>query len=78
MKNKSYVLIGLGVTNIIHALLHFLQFLQSLLWMSQGHNEQLDNLLHSPFFSIIWFFVGIVSLYIGVKDFRHHRKCEKD
>ena len=78
MKNKSYVLIGLGLTNIIHASLHFLQFLQSILWMSQGHNEKIDGLLHSPVFSILWMFVGLISLWIGIKDFKHHKKCEKN
>ena len=76
MKNKSVIFIGLGLANVIHAILHFIQFIQSILWISSSHNEKIEEILHSPIFSLIWLVVGIISLWIGIKDFRHHKKCE--
>lgn len=75
MKNKSLILIGVGVANIIHAILHFVQFLQSVLWIST-QNETIDEILHTPVFSVIWALIGILSLWIGIKDFNHHKKCK--
>lgn len=76
MKNKYFIFLGLGVINIVHALLHFFQFIQSLLWVSSSHNEKLDTILHSPIFSVVWLIIGIISLWVGVRDFHHHKKCK--
>ena len=37
-------------------------------------------LLISSFFvfAIIWAVIGILTLVIGIKDYRHHRKCNHE
>jgi hypothetical protein len=76
---RSTILIGLGSLNLIHGILHILQFIQSVLLVSSSLNEEhhtgLDAVLHSPILSIVWAVIGLITLYIGIKDFRHHKKC---
>lgn len=76
---KSMVLIGLGVINLLHAGLHILQFIQSIILvrasMETHHHGLFDTMLHSPYFAILWAIVGLFTLWIGIKDFIHHRKC---
>ncbi|MDZ7614060.1 MAG: hypothetical protein U5K51_10495 [Flavobacteriaceae bacterium] len=46
-----------------------------------SHEEGLiSRILHHPVFALLWAVVGIFTLIIGIKDYRHHRKCgnEKD
>jgi len=77
---KSTILIGLGSLNLIHGILHILQFVQSILLVSSSlekDNNGLDFVLHSPILSIVWVVIGLITLYIGIKDFRHHNKCHK-
>jgi hypothetical protein len=78
---KSTILIGLGSLNLIHGILHILQFVQSILLVSSSlekDNNGLDFVLHSPILSIVWVVIGLITLYIGIKDFRHHNKCHKN
>jgi hypothetical protein len=76
---RSTILIGLGSLNLIHGILHILQFIQSILLVSSSleehHHTGLDAVLHSPILSIVWAVIGLITLYIGIKDFRHHKKC---
>ena len=75
---RSTILIGLGSLNLIHGILHILQFIQSVLLVSSSLNKDntgLDAVLHSPILSIVWAVIGLITLYIGIKDFRHHKKC---
>ena len=78
--NKSFILIGIGVVNILHASMHIVQFFQSLILISAStHNEEdgfFNELLHNPILNIVWAIIGIFTLYLGIKDFRHHRKCK--
>ena len=78
---RSTILIGLGSLNFIHGILHILQFIQSVLLVSSSLKEDnhtgLDAVLHSPILSIVWSVIGLITLYIGIKDFRHHKKCRK-
>lgn len=77
MKNrKSLLLIGLGSINILHAGLHIVQFVQSLMLVSKSAHSDTDN----PWWSLLWAVVGLLTLYVGIKDFRHHNHChdEKD
>lgn len=90
MKNKlkkSIIIIGLGLINILHASLHIIQFIQSIILVRATtfgpkieHNDisTIDMLLHSPYFAIIWAIVGIFTLVIGIKDFIHHKKCNHE
>lgn len=82
---KSFILIGLGTLNILHAGLHIFQFVQSLMLVKASielqdsentHNDFISELLHSPYFTMLWALVGILTLYIGIKDFIHHKKCK--
>lgn len=81
---KSALLIGLGVINLLHASLHILQFIQSMLLVQAAtfgkkieHEDTntIDSMLHSPFLAILWALVGLFTLWVGIKDFIHHRKC---
>jgi len=81
---KSMILIGLGVINLLHAGLHILQFIQSMILVRAASfgpkvehvdKNAIDTMLHSPYFAILWAFVGLFTLVIGIKDFIHHRKC---
>ena len=73
-KNKSLILISLGSINLIHAILHLLQFIQSILLVSNSILPE-DSFLHSPILGVIWGIIGLATLYIGIKDFRHHKDC---
>jgi predicted membrane protein len=82
---KSFIIIGLGVLNILHASLHIFQFVQSFMLVKASielqdtptnHSGLFSDLLHSPYFTIVWALVGILTLYIGIKDFIHHKKCK--
>jgi len=73
-KNKSLILISLGSINLIHAVLHILQFIQSLLLVGNSIVPE-DSFLHSPVLGVIWGVIGLATLYIGIKDFRHHKDC---
>ena len=81
---KAIGLIGLGLVNLLHASLHIIQFIQSLLLMKVArfgpHIEDqntMEKIIHSPVLSIVWGLVGLFTLYIGIKDFIHHRSCNK-
>ena len=54
---RSTILIGLGSLNLIHGILHILQFVQSVLLVSSSLKEDnhtgLDAVLHRPILSII-------------------------
>jgi hypothetical protein len=36
----------------------------------------IEELLHNPIFNIIWGIIGLLTLYIGVKDYFHHKSCK--
>jgi hypothetical protein len=74
---KSIALITIGSVNVIHALLHIIQFIQSLLMVNEATSKHsfLSELLHNPIFAIIWGVIGLITLFIGIKDFTHHKKC---
>ena len=83
---KSLLFIGLGAINLLHAGLHIIQFIQSvfLVTMSVDHHHHhedggfLETLLHNPIFALTWGIIGLLTLWIGIKDFRHHKKCNHD
>ena len=80
--NKTIAIIGVGVANLIHGGLHLVQFLQSLILLrtsTESHEEDfLDSILHHPIFAFIWAIIGIFTLYIGIKDYIHHKKCKDE
>lgn len=68
---KSWLLIGLGSINILHAGLHLVQFIQSVMLVTKQSDE-------NPLWSLLWASVGLLTLYVGVKDFKHHNHCHDD
>lgn len=79
---KRYLTLGLmGLINILHASLHLIQFAQSVVLMgvyaeTDDHTEHgfFEEIMHNPIVNIIWAFVGIFTLYLGIKDFIYHKK----
>jgi hypothetical protein len=44
-----------------------------------SHNEGfIEQVMHNPIFALIMGIVGILTLVIGIKDYRHHKKCATD
>lgn len=82
-KSTKYIfLISVGVLNLFHGLFHIIQFIQSAFIVAYAtqshhhHNESfIDSVMHSPIFALIMGVVGILTLVIGIKDYRHHKKC---
>jgi hypothetical protein len=41
------------------------------------HDEGLvESILHNPVFAFVWGIIGLLTLWIGIKDFKHHNKCD--
>lgn len=72
MKRSALVAISVGLLNLIHGGTHLIQFIQSVVLIEYAHLHD-----ESIYGSLLWAFIGIVSLIVGVKDFRHHSKCNK-
>jgi hypothetical protein len=78
---KSVIIIGIGIINLLHAGLHIIQFIQSLILVKESisshkHDDGfIDSILHNPIFAFIWALIGLATLWMGIKDFRYHRKC---
>lgn len=81
-KRKSIALIVVGLLNILHASSHLIQFIQSLILISLSKNSDHESgifemILHNPILNIIWIVIGVFTLYLGIKDFKHHKKCKQ-
>jgi len=82
---KSLILISVGVLNFLHGMFHIIQFIQSMLLVAYStehvhndHESWIDKIMHSPIFAIVWAVIGILTLIIGIKDYRHHKKCNHE
>jgi hypothetical protein len=71
--------------NFLHGALHLIQFIQSLVLVaysvedSSVHDESwIYSVLHHPFFAFFWAAVGILTFVIGIRDYRHHKKCDHE
>ena len=79
---KKYIaLISVGIFNTLHASIHIIQFIQSMLLLSTNlekheHDSFIEALLHNPILNIIWAIVGLFTLYLGIKDYLHHKNCK--
>jgi len=83
MKNKSLFLISVGILNLLHGLTHIVQFIQSLFLITYSiekheHQSLIDKIMHSPILALIWAIIGIISLIIGIRDYRHHKNCNHE
>ena len=81
--NRSIFLMSVGVLNLFHGLFHLIQFAQSMFIVAYStqehhqHNESfIDSIMHSPIFALIMGVVGVLTLVVGINDYRHHNKCE--
>lgn len=77
---KGLLLIGVGALNLTHGILHIVQFIQSVVLVkvyTVGVEEDgiTHEIMHSPYMAGLWGIIGIYTLVIGIKDFRHHREC---
>lgn len=76
---KISTLVIVGILNIIHGIFHILQLIQSLFMASYSFgNHKEDNWYHemmeSPYMGIIWILIGCITIYLGIRDFKHHIK----
>lgn len=77
MSNRGKFLIGAGILNMVHGGTHIIQFVQSMFLIGYSHGGcDADSWLHNPWVSLLWGIIGIVTLIIGIKDFKHHEKCD--
>jgi len=74
---KTFLLISMGVLNLLHGLTHLIQFIQSIFLINYSIHEesQFNEILHNPLIALIWAVIGLVSLIIGIKDYLHHKNC---
>ena len=83
---KSLIIISVGALNLVHGMFHVLQFIQSMLLVTYSTNHShgteevswIDSIMHNPIFAIFWAIIGFITLVIGIKDYRHHRKCNHE
>jgi hypothetical protein len=81
---KALTLMSFGVFNLLHASFHIIQFIQSMMIVAysthhEPHNDGfIDSLMHNPIVAIIFAIIGISSIVMGVKDYRHHKRCENE
>ena len=71
---KSFSLIGIGVLNVLHGSIHLLQAIQSIFIVTATENSWTHTLMESPYMAPVWIFIGVVSLVLGYRDYKHHHK----
>lgn len=79
---KTLLLISVGILNTIHGVFHIIQFIQSMFFVAYAtehheHHTGLDQVMHHPIFALAMGLVGLLTLFIGIKDYIHHKKCHK-
>jgi sensor domain CHASE-containing protein len=77
---KHIILISIGILNVLHGLFHIIQFIQSAFFVAYAthnhhHESWIEKVMHNPIFALLMGLIGILTLIIGIKDFRHHQKC---
>jgi len=81
---KHIVLISVGVLNVLHGSFHIVQFIQSMFFVAYASHDHshgegfIEQVMHNPIFALIMGIIGILTLVIGIKDYRHHKKCATD
>lgn len=73
---KYRTLIFLGAINILHASLHLFQALQSFFLFSYATNHKenwVHKLMENPYMAIVWGVLGVLTLYLGWRDYQHHK-----
>lgn len=78
---KSIFLISVGILNLLHGSFHIIQFIQSMIFVFYStHNIEdehsfIEGVMHNPIFALIMGAIGVMTLIIGIKDYKHHKKC---
>jgi hypothetical protein len=71
------IIIFVGLLNVIHGAIHIFQFVQSMIltYYSISHKEGgwIEKLMESPWMALVWGSLGIITLYIGYNDYKHHK-----
>ena len=81
---KHIVLISVGVLNVLHGSFHIIQFIQSMFFVAYATHEHthdegfIEQVMHHPIFALLMGIIGILTLVIGIKDYRHHKKCQTE
>ena len=81
---KHIVLISVGLLNLLHGSFHIIQFIQSMFFVVYATNEHshdegiIESIMHHPLFGLLMGIIGILTLIIGIKDYRHHKRCEAE
>lgn len=82
---KHMVLISIGVLNVLHGSFHIIQFIQSMFFVAYAthghkhdHDTLIDTIMHNPIFALIMGVIGILTLIIGIKDYKHHKQCHTE
>jgi len=74
---KGITLISVGILNVLHAFFHIFQFIQSIFLTINSINSHKDSWIHdvleSPYMAIVWAVIGLLTLLIGWRDFKHHK-----
>lgn len=72
------IIIVIGLLNVIHGAIHIFQFIQSVLltYYSFNHNGSgwISKIMENPWMGLVWGFLGMLTIYIGYKDYKHHKK----
>jgi hypothetical protein len=76
---KRYTtLIALGIINVLHGCMHIFQVIQSFFLASYSISGQKETWIHkfleNPYVGAFWAIIGIATIVIGVRDYRHHLK----
>ena len=84
MKKKPLMLLSIGVLNLIHGGVHIIQFIQSMFLVAHSleehhhhhHHEEslLSSIMHSPILAVVWAVIGILTMWIGWQDYKHHKQ----
>ena len=83
MSKKLKILLATGSINIIHGLLHLIQAFQSFFIASHSIYAYrtrsqfwviLHQVLEHPATAILFTLMGILTIWIGIKDFKFHSK----
>lgn len=81
---KHILLISVGLMNVLHGSFHIVQFIQSMFFVAYATHEHhhdeglIEKIMHNPIFALVMGIIGIITLVIGIKDYRHHKKCETE
>jgi len=66
-KKKGLVFLSIGILNFSHGAFHIVQAVQSFFLLSYSIEHKEHE--HNVFFAFLWAFVGVVSIYLSIKEY---------